>query len=39
MNTGMAFNNGGELKQRLSRALLDVSGSLATVKSGALVQV
>ncbi|GIL42749.1 hypothetical protein Vafri_148 [Volvox africanus] len=30
---------GSDLKQRLSKALLDVSGTLASVKSGALVQV
>ncbi|GLI69124.1 hypothetical protein VaNZ11_013679 [Volvox africanus] len=41
----MAYSNmgmlagGSDLKQRLSKALLDVSGTLASVKSGALVQV
>ncbi|GIL73231.1 hypothetical protein Vretimale_4836 [Volvox reticuliferus] len=33
------LSGGSDLKQRLSKALLDVSGTLASVKSGALVQV
>ena len=45
MNTASAYGglapHGGapELKQRLSKALLDVSGSLVGAKAGALVQV
>ncbi len=46
MNSASAFSGGGvltgggtDLKQRLSKALLEVSGGLASVRSGALVQV